>query len=122
MRKESEFKVCPFSNISFKAKRNNQVFATAKDRIAYHNEQNNFLRKKLSVINKQLLKNYKIVDTMLEDFFDISVHKEFLKGKGFSFKLFTHIGEEDGEIVFGLYDITIMKLKDEDYYYIKRTI
>lgn len=114
-------RLCPYSNRVFEAKRNNQVFATARDRIAYHNEQNNFLRNKLSYINKQLLKNYKIADALLGDFTDVSVHKQFLRGKGFSFQMFTHVSQKDDDIVFGLYDIAFMKLPDEDYYYLYRT-
>lgn len=121
MPKTPEIRLCPYSNKTFKAKRQNQVFASAEDRIAYHNEQNNFLRKKLSFINKQLLKNYKIADALLGDFNDVSVHKQFLRGKGFSFQMFTHVSQKDDDIVFGLYDIAFMKLPDEDYYYLYRT-
>jgi hypothetical protein len=121
MLKEPELRLCPYSNTVFKAKRQNQVFASAEDRIAHHNEQNNILRKKLSFINKQLLKNYKIADALLGDFTDVSIHKQFLRGKGFSFQLFTHVSQKEEDIVFGLYDIAFMKLTDEDYYYLYRT-
>lgn len=116
-----EIRLCPYSNKTFKAKRQNQIFASSEDRIAFHNEQNNLLRKKLSFINKQLLKNYKIADALLGDFNDVSVHKQFLRGKGFSFQMFTHVSQKDDDIVFGLYDIAFTKLPDEDFYYLYRT-
>ena len=114
-------KVCPYSNKLFEAKRQNQVFASAEDRKAYHNEQNNSLRKKLSFTNKKILKNYKIADEILGDFTDVSVHREYLKGKGFSFTVFTNLTKIKDELVFGLFDIAFMKLPDEDYYYLYRT-
>lgn len=121
MAKKIELRLCPYSNRTFEVKRQNQVFASAEDRIAYHNEQNRFLREKLSFINKQLLKNYKIANSLLADFPDISVHKQFLRGKGFSFQMFTHVSQKEDDIVFGLYDICFMKLPEEDYYYLYRT-
>lgn len=120
MLKEPELRLCPYSNTVFKAKRQNQVFASAEDRIAHHNEQNNILRKKLSLINKQLLKNFKIADALLGDNIDVVVHKHFMRGRGFSFLLFTHVVNQNDEIVYGLYDITFKKINEEEYL-IKRT-
>lgn len=114
-------RLCPYSNTVFVPKRQNQIFRSASDRISQNNLLNNLLRRKLSFINKQLLKNYKIADDLLSDFTDVSVHKQFLRGKGFSFQMFTHVSQKDDEIVFGLYDISFMKLPDEDYYYLYRT-
>jgi hypothetical protein len=119
MLNETKLKLCPYSKSYFKAKRENQIYATAEDRIAYNNQQNNLLRRKLSFINKQLLKNYKIADSLLSDFYDVSVHKEHLKGRGFSFRMFTHVSQKDNEIVYGLYDICFTKLED-GYYYLYR--
>jgi hypothetical protein len=114
-------RLCPYSKTMFEAKRQNQIYRSASDRISHNNLLNNLLRKKLSFINKQLLKNYKIADALIADFNDVSVHKQFLRGKGFSFQMFTHVSQKEDEIVYGLYDISFMKLTDEDYYYLYRT-
>jgi len=114
-------RLCPFTQTLFDARRNNQKFSTPEARKSYHNLINNSLRKKLSFINKQLLKNYKIADEILGDFTDVSVHREYLKGKGFSFTVFTNLTQINDELVFGLFDIAFMKLPDEDYYYLYRT-
>lgn len=114
-------RLCPYSKTLFEAKRHNQIYRSAIDRVSFNNEQNNSLRKKLSFINKGLLKNYKIADALLGDFTDVSVHKQFLRGKGFSFQMFTHVSQKEDDIVFGLYDIAFMKLADEDYYFLYRT-
>lgn len=119
--KSAKTRLCPYSKTFFEAKRQNQIFRSANDRVSFHNEQNNNLRKKLSLINKQLLKNYKIADELIGDNADISAHKQFLRGKGFSFKMFTHVSQKEQDIVFGLYDICFMKLPDEDFYYLYRT-
>lgn len=108
-------RLCPYSNIIFEAKRENQIYRSALDRISYHNEQNNYLRKKLSFINKQLLKNYKIADALLDNLPNVIVHKQFLRGKGFSFQMFTHVAENKDNIVYGLYDLTFQKINDEEY-------
>ena len=100
MLKEPEFRLCPYSDTLFIAKRQNQVFASAEDRIAFHNYQNNFLRKKLSSINKQLLKSYKVADALLGDNIDVVAHKHFMRGRGFSFLLFTHVVSQNDEIVY----------------------
>lgn len=114
-------RLCPYSKTMFEAKRQNQIYRSASDRISHNNLLNNLLRKKLSFINKQLFKNYKIADALIGDFTDVSVHKQFLRGKGFSFQMFTHVSQKEDEIVYGLYDISFMKLPDEDYYYLYRT-
>jgi hypothetical protein len=115
MLKEPEFRLCPYSYTLFIAKRQNQVFASAEDRIAFHNDQNNFLRKKLSSINKQLLKSYKVADALLVDNKEVIVHRQFLRGKGFSFQMLTHVEKQEDDIVYGLYDITFKKLNDDEY-------
>ncbi|MEY4835522.1 MAG: hypothetical protein RI980_1637 [Bacteroidota bacterium] len=120
MRKKPELKICPFSNVIFTPKRNNQVFATSKDRQAYHNEKNNFIRNKISEVNKQLLKYYKILDSLLEEHQYAYVHKQYLKAIDFSFKLFTYYSEYKGNIIYGFYDIKLMKHRNEDYFYITR--
>lgn len=121
MAKAPEIRLCPHTNVAFQAHRNNQRFSSPEARKSYHNLRNNELRSKLSFINKQLIKNYKIADELLGDFNDVSVHKQFLRGKGFSFQMFTHVSQKDDDIVFGLYDIAFTKLPDEDFYYLYRT-
>lgn len=112
---EKEFKQCPYSKIMFEAKRENQIFATAKDRIAFNNKKNNLLRKKLNVINKQLYQNYKIAEEILENNQDTLINSQFLRGRGFSFKTFTHFVKQDDEYVIGLYDLYLVKKENNNY-------
>jgi hypothetical protein len=95
------------------------VFASKECRIAYHNDLSNAFRNKMSKINKELLTDYKVVDTILGDYVDITVNKHFLSGAGFSSRKFTHVINIGDETVFCLYDISFQRLSNEDYY-IKR--
>jgi Zn-finger protein len=62
---EKPKRVCRHSNVEFVPKRTNQVFISKECRIAHHNEMNNIIRKKLSIINNQLIKNYKILNEIV---------------------------------------------------------
>ena len=65
MVKKIEIRKCLYSGEEFIPKRNNQVFASKKNRSNYHNEINNKLRNELKSANNQLLKNYKICIDLL---------------------------------------------------------
>jgi hypothetical protein len=114
-----EKRVCKYSKTEFIPKRNNQIFANKECRVAYHNDANNAFRAKLNTTNKEILNDYKVVDSILADFGEITVNKHYLRGAGFSSKKFTNVINVDGETVFCLYDISFQKLNNEDYY-IKR--
>lgn len=117
MVKKIEIRKCLYSGEEFIPKRNNQVFASKKNRSNYHNEINNKLRNELKFANNQLLKNYKICIDLLGKKRIITVHKEFLKGKGFDFKFFTNIAESNSKsvIAYTIYNITFEKLDNENY-------
>jgi hypothetical protein len=115
MLKEPELRLCPYFLVEFPAQRNNQRFSTPQARQKWHNNQNNFLRKKLSSINKELLRSWKVADALLGDNVEAVVNKYFMRGRGFSFQNFTHVVAQKNEIVYGLYDITFEKLNEEEY-------
>ena len=86
----NEIRTCYYSGERFIPTRQNQKFLTKENRILFHNQQNNQLRKRLSFINKQLLLNFRILIDVLNGEKERIVHKQFLLGKGFSFNVFTH--------------------------------
>ncbi|MFC6877057.1 hypothetical protein ACFQZF_11250 [Flavobacterium myungsuense] len=108
-------RLCPFSNTFFEAKRQNQIYRSKFDRISANNERNNSLRRKLNSVNKELLKSYKVADDLLGDKIEVIVNKHFMRGRGFSFQMFTNVVNQDDEIVYGLYDITFKKINDDEY-------
>lgn len=110
-----EKRICPYSATEFIPKRSNQIFATNEFRIAFHNNINNTTRKKLSDINNRLAKNYKTLVELVGKNKEIIIHKEFLKGKSFSFKVFTHLIQHEGGFVYGIYDYSFFKIDADNY-------
>ncbi|MCK8480951.1 hypothetical protein [Psychroserpens algicola] len=117
MKTDIEKRICPYSGVEFAPKRTNQVFANDRYRIAYHNQKNNSKRKRLASINKPLLKNYDILNQILGDEQEKIVHKEYLRGAGFSFSVFTHLHNDPNKdkYYYAIYDFYYINL-DENYY------
>lgn len=112
-------KICPYSKEEFIPTRNNQIFANKENRVAYHNQINNNFRRQLSDVNKELIHNYKVLIEVLDTKASVTVHEEFLKGKNFSFKVFTHIKEYVEGFTYGIYDCHYFKIDKENYKIIK---
>ncbi|MEQ3690756.1 MAG: hypothetical protein ABNG98_04500, partial [Flavobacterium sp.] len=91
MTKHIEKRTCLYSGEEFIPKRNNQVFASRYNRISFHNQINNKLRNEPKLTNNQLMVNYKIGIELLSKEKSITIHREFLKGKGFDFRYFTNL-------------------------------
>ncbi len=90
MLKAIQKKVCKYSKEEFIPRRNNQIFANKESRVAYHNDVSNAFRNKLSKTNKEIIKDYKVLDSILAEFGEITVNKFYLRGAGFSFTTFTN--------------------------------
>lgn len=116
---ENNKRICLYSKEEFQPTRNNQIFATKANRVAYHNDLNNEFRRKLSDINKELTQNYKILINVLDNKESVIVHEEFLKGTGFSFKNFTHLKEDSEGYAYGIYECYYLKIDKENYKIIK---
>jgi len=114
-------RICPYSGVEFVPKRTNQVFANGKYRIAYNNQKNNSKRKHLASINKPLLKNYDILNQILVNEQEKIVHKEYLRGIGFSFSVFTHFhkDEKSPKYYYSIYDFHYYKIYDFYYKIVK---
>jgi hypothetical protein len=124
MDKKKEKLICPYCKLEFTPKRSNQVFTNNDCRIAFNNNKNNIKRKHLAIVNKPLKKDFDILDTLLGKEAEIKVHKEFLRGTGFSFLVFTHAfkPENTTKIYYGLYDIYYYKMDDNQHYKIVRNV
>ena len=113
----NEIRTCSYSGESFIPTRQNQIFASKENRILYHNQINNQLRKRLSIINKQLLLNFRILIDILDGDYERKVHKEFLLGKGFSFSIFTHlsISKVSKNYCYSVYEVSYERIDDDNY-------
>lgn len=117
MSKNIELRKCLYSGEEFLPKRNNQVFASKKNRINYHNNKSNKLRNVLKSTNNQLILNYKICKELLGINKTTLIHKEFLKGKGFNFSFFTNIVENSKKTAYtyAVYEFAFEKIDDNNY-------
>lgn len=111
----SEKRTCPQCKKEFLPKKNSQIYDLAECRIAFNNNLNNTLRIKLSSINKQLIKNFKVLDVLLNNKNEAKANKHFLRGAGFSFKNFTHVAQNENGFVYGVYEILFYKINEEEY-------
>lgn len=117
MAKYIELRTCPLSNDEFQPTRNNQIFSSKENRIIFHNQQNNQLRKRLSYINKQLLLNFRILNDVLDGEKETITHKQFLLGKGFSFSVFTHLSMSkfSNNYCYSVYEVKYERIDDDNY-------
>lgn len=111
----------PLTTEIFYKKRNNQKFASAENRIHYHNQRANKLRQIMNSINRPLFLNHKILNEVMKGKTKAIFHKEFLLGKGFTFGVFTHYTDWDGSSRPSLYGFLIISLKEDKIQVIKRS-
>lgn len=121
MEKNNQIRTCLYSGERFIPTRNNQKFSSMKHRVLFHNQNNNSLRKRLSSINKQLLLNFRVLIDVLDGYDEAVVHQEYLKGKNFSFSVFTHLTKSriSNNYCYSVYEVAFERL-DEDNYKITR--
>lgn len=117
MKNEIEKQICPFCGVEFIPQRSNQIFTNSDCRISYNNQKNNEKRKQLSFINKPLLKNHQILSEILGNEREKIVHKEYLRGAGFSFKVFTNLHKDENinKYYYSVYKFYYFKIDDDHY-------
>jgi len=96
---------------NFKPKRTNQKFKCAENRIKFNNRKAKDRREKMNFINKPLKDSFLILNELMKNKKEEVFHKEFLKGKGISFKIFTHYQLIDGKSYPSIYDYTLINLE-----------
>ena len=111
----------PLTTQFFFKKRNNQRFATSENRVTYHNQRANELRKNMNNINRPLFVNNRILLEIMVEKRKAIFHKQFLLGKGFTFGVFTHYTDWEGSSRPSLYGFIILSLSDDKIQIIKKT-
>ncbi len=105
----------------FVPKRITQKFSEAKNRIRYHNLRAQQDRQIRAVIDKPLLKNFRILTNALEGGSNIRLHHEFLRGRGYDFTVMTSHERHNGKLIASIYHYTIEQDSiDTNYYIVKR--
>jgi len=97
----------------FYPKRNNQHFAKPENRIRFHNNKAQKLRNSLAYINKPLHRNLQILNEIMQEKIELIIHKQYMLGKGFSFKVFNHIEPYNGVNEKCIYQYMIISLDSE---------
>lgn len=106
---------CPYSGEVFKPKRSNQKFASKKNRVNFYNQQYREKRLPLERINQRLFHNYSILEQELQKNTKAILSNDFLAGKGYDFNYFTQLLDNGSYPTFGIYDITITILNNNEY-------
>ncbi len=110
----------PLTTEVFYKKRNNQKFATAYNRVAYHNRRANKLRQEMNSVNRPLFVNNKILLEIMSGRQKATFHKQFLLGKGFQFGVFTHYTDWEGTSRPSLYNFIILNYSEDKIQIIKK--
>jgi hypothetical protein len=97
----------------FNPKRVNQKFATPLNRVTFHNKKANELRQALAYISKPLHLNIRILNELMTGKKESTFHKEFLKGKGFSFEVHNHVKRYDNKNHFAIYQYVVIPLGND---------
>jgi len=108
-------KKCPYSGEIFTPKRRNQVFASAKNRRAYHNENASAFRRIQSPINRSLEKNLLLITSLVKKGETKIFNREELLLKGYNPNFFTHIINYQGSNCRCLYHFVFPKTENVNY-------
>jgi len=117
MNNEIEKRICPYCGVEFIPKRSNQTFCNSACRTAHHNKRNNAKRKELAKLFKPIEKQYYALLELLNGEKEVTVHKEYLRGIGVNFSLFTHIhyNETIKKNCYALHTVHYYKVDKEHY-------
>src|SRR4051812_10231786 len=97
----------------FEALRINQKFAKPQNRIKYYNQKATALRHKTAYVNKQLHVSFRILNDLPFIKNEITVHKQYLLGKGFSFVVHTHFENYEGISRYAIYQYIVIPLEND---------
>lgn len=104
---------CLHTGEEFLPRRSNQKFASAQNRIDFHNSRMSEIRKSRSFVDSKLHKNYGILDELMNGSNTRSFHKQFLLGKGYSFDVLTHFEAEDSKRFKAVYEFLVSEQGDD---------
>jgi hypothetical protein len=112
----------PLTGEAFEPKRSNQKFANRANQIRNNNSKAKVKRDRIGKIQKALWKNYNILSDLMINKISHSVSEDFLHGKGFDFRVNTHLITENRTnyaciyefmIIMGQNKVTIKRIKND---------
>jgi len=105
-------KTCPVSKLEFQERRSNQIYYSSFERRKHNNDKNNAKRRKRAFVEKPLKQNFNILEDLLKDVEVLTVHREYLKGRDYSFGFYTHYTEYNGKNYPATYNYILMTIAD----------
>ena len=121
--REAEVRIDPYTQEKFYPKRSNQVFATPKNKMMFHNERAKEYRDETKKVRSRLDRNNKLFESLLGENNKARFHVEYLRGKGADLKAVTRFFQIRDEIVYRVFDFTFRYDKeDENYVIISRRL
>lgn len=102
----------------FIAKRASQRFATAENKIQFHNRKNAEINKERAFFDKPCEKSELVLRALYNTKSDNIFHKEFLRGKEVNFRAYNHIEEINNERIICYYGYALREVPDSDNYQI----
>lgn len=103
----------PYSGKLFVPKRPNQRFSCKENQIKFNNLKAKKIREKTAYINKPLQNNFRILEQLLLNKKEITVHNQYLLGKGFSFEIYTGVDEYEKKKQFTIYGFIFIPVDKE---------
>lgn len=106
---KKETRIDPLTGEVFIPKKSSQRFANPQNRIKYNNDLAGKRKLERAFIDKPLHANRNILKDILGNKKQVVVHEEFLKGRGYYFKVTTHYDKWEDRNVPCIYEFMIIK-------------
>ncbi len=107
-------KECPTCGTPYYKKRKNQRFCSQSCRIRFNNRIAKEMRRKMKRHNLAIIRNYRLLNNLLNGEERLSVPYNEVKEKGFDVNSMTGIYQTDGQAVYLIYDIAYKKEKEQN--------
>ncbi|MEO0037000.1 MAG: hypothetical protein RIQ59_211 [Bacteroidota bacterium] len=99
---------CKCCQEEFVTNRIDQYFLNRLHQVSFNNKKQSRSRQRLAKYNKPMNETYRIYKKLLKIKSEITITKEFLRGRGANFHFFNNVELIDGERVNCLFDIGII--------------
>ena len=91
----------------------NQKFAKPQNRIKFYNEKANEFRHSIAYLSKPLILNIRILNDLMKGKKEHTFHIEFLNGRGFTKRIYSHIEEYEGKNRFAIHKFIVLPLEND---------
>ena len=97
----------------------NQRFLSSENRIKYYNDKANEQRQSVAYVNKPLHINFRVLNELMQGKKTLTLHKQYLLGKGFNFNVHTHYEKHEEKSQIAIYQYILIRIDNEQIKIIK---